>query len=295
MSVELDIKVLRAIHTLSTAGSVTKAAQLLQVTPGAVSYLINKARKATGSALFFRTREGMRPNTLATELSQRYQNMVASFSSEDVGHKNHNRTYIVSTYTLVEFLLALAWESSAERGTELRYVSSDQDETRRLAALRNKEVDIDIGSRLQVDSSIIQVKLFSTEVGMIAHKDHPTIGERFTTADWHENRHALWSRGMHFISDDIEQTQNFRNLFDQQKIFCVSSTSMNAVLLCAYSDTVTRMPVRIGRKLESILPVKLHSLPENLHLTYECFLHYHHSFIKDPVFQQVIKKIQLLL
>lgn len=295
MSVELDIKVLKAVYTLSTAGSVTKAAQVLQVTPGAVSYLINKARKTTGSALFFRTKEGMKPNTLATELSQRYQDIVASLASDDAGAATSNRTFIISTYTLLEFLLAMAWEPSAEPEPGLRYVSSDQDEARRLAALRNKEVDIDVGSRLQVDSSIIQVKLFSTHVGMIARKDHPSIGERFTTQDWHENRHALWSRGMYFVSKDIEQTQSFRNLFDQQTSVCVSSSSLNAVLLCAYSDTVTRMPVHIGRKLETILPVTLYSLPDDLHLTYECYLHYHHSFINDPLFQQMIKKIQRLL
>jgi DNA-binding transcriptional LysR family regulator len=295
MSVELDVKVLRAIDTLSTAGSVTKAAEILQVTPGAVTYLINKARKATGSALFFRTKEGMKPNTLATELSQRYQNMIEAFPPDDTGAANHQRSFIISTYTLIEFLLALAWGPTSEDEAELRYVTSDQDKSRRLAALRNKEVDIDLGSRLQIDSSIIQVKLFTAEVGMIARKDHPTIGERFTIEDWHENRHALWSRGMYFFSDDIEQTQDFHNLFEQQNPACVSSSSLNAVMLCAYSDCVTRMPKNLGSKLESILPVKQHSLPDNLHLTYECYLHYHHSFINDPHFQQVIRKIKSLL
>lgn len=49
---DLDLKVLKAIHILCQSGSVSKTAEILEVTPGAVSYLINKARKATGTSLF---------------------------------------------------------------------------------------------------------------------------------------------------------------------------------------------------------------------------------------------------
>ncbi|WP_159867125.1 MULTISPECIES: LysR family transcriptional regulator [unclassified Raoultella] len=292
MSLELDIKILRAIHTLSTAGSVTKAAEMLQVTPGAVTYLINKARKTTGSALFFRTREGMKPNTLATELSQRYQSMMADYFPEESASSALNRAFIVSTYSLVEFLLALAWGKSAPKEADLSFVSTVGDDTQRLAGLRNKEVDIDIGSRLPVDSAIVQVKLFSSEVGMIARKDHPTINEKFTTKDWHENGHVLWSRGMHFISEDIAQTRDFRNLFDRQNKVWVSSSSLNVTLLCAYTNAISRMPVRIGRKLEAVLPVRIFSLPDDLHMTYECYLHYHQAFANDLTFQRVIERIQ---
>ncbi|ROS15274.1 DNA-binding transcriptional LysR family regulator [Raoultella sp. BIGb0399] len=292
MSLELDIKILRAIHTLSTAGSVTKAAEMLQVTPGAVTYLINKARKTTGSALFFRTREGMKPNTLATELSQRYQSMMADYFPEESASSALNRAFIVSTYSLVEFLLALAWGKSAPKEADLSFVSTVGDDTQRLAGLRNKEVDIDIGSRLPVDSAIVQVKLFSSEVGMIARKDHPTINEKFTTKDWHENGHVLWSHGMHFISEDIAQTLDFRNLFDRQNKVWVSSSSLNVTLLCAYTNAISRMPVRIGRKLEAVLPVRIFSLPDDLHMTYECYLHYHQAFANDLTFQRVIERIQ---
>jgi len=295
MNVELDIKVLRAIYTLSTAGSVTKAAEMLQVTPAAVTYLINKARKTTGSALFFRTREGMKPNTLATELSQRYQGMMQDYFPEESMSSSLSRAFTISTYSLIEFLLALEWGSSVQKGAELSFVPTEENDTRRLAALRNKEVDIDIGSRLPVDSAIVQMKLFSTDVGIIARKGHPSINVRFTTADWHENGHVLWSRGMHFISDDIDQTRNFRILFEQQNKVWISSSSLNVTLLCAYSDAITRMPIRLGRKLESVLPVTLFDLPDNLQMTYECYIHYHHSLSNDQVFQQVIAKIQQAL
>lgn len=292
MNRELDIKVLRAIHTLSTAGSVTKAAEILQVTPAAVTYLINKARKSTGSPLFFRTREGMKPNTLAKDLSLRYQNMMQTYFPEESASSTLTRAFVISTYSLFEFLLALAWGPSAEREAPFNFVAMAGDDMQRLAGLRNKTVDIDIGSRLPADRSIVQLELFSTDVGIIARKDHPSISDIFTTEDWRQNGHVVWSRGMYSISGDIEHTRNFRNLFDQQKTAWAASSLLNVVLLCAYSDAVTQMPVRIARKLESILPVKLLSLPDNLHMTCECYLHYHQSFANDPEFQQVIKDIQ---
>ena len=77
----LDMKVLRAVHTLTQSGSVSRAADILGVTPGPVTYLISKARKATDSALFFRSRRGMAPDTRARELNARYQSFCLEFHS----------------------------------------------------------------------------------------------------------------------------------------------------------------------------------------------------------------------
>lgn len=46
MEYKLDIKMLRTIHTLCACGSVVQTAKILGVSPGAISYTINKARKS---------------------------------------------------------------------------------------------------------------------------------------------------------------------------------------------------------------------------------------------------------
>ncbi|MBU9847079.1 LysR family transcriptional regulator [Rahnella ecdela] len=288
MSIEMDMKVLRAIHLLSTSGSVTKTAEILQVTPGAVSYLINKARKSTGSALFFRTRDGMKPNTLALELSQRYLGVTEQFSEGNMQKSLNERTIVLSTYSLFELLLSITLLNT----TKLTFSRSSHDDAERLMKLRNKEVDVDIGSRLAVDSSIVQLKLFSSDLGALVSKNHPTIKETFTMEDWHQNRHIIWSRGMQFISDNMELTHSFRALFDQQEIAFVASSSLNVTALCAYSDLVILLPLLIGKKVESLFPVKALPLPAEMKMSFECYVHYHHSFAKNENFHQLLSEIQ---
>lgn len=292
MNADLNIKVLRAIYTLNTAGSVTKAAELLQVTPAAVTYLINQARKITGSALFYRTRDGMKPNTLALELCQRYQNIMRDYYPAETVSSSKNRVFIISTYSLFEFYLAITLGRMAHKNAALSFVSIKDSDTQRLADLRNKQIDIDIGERLPVDSSIVQIKLFSTAVGVMTRKDHPSIGDKFNIGDWHSNNHVVWSKGMPFISDDVGHTRQFHNLFNQQKTEWRSSDLLSLTLLCAHSDMVSRMPMCIGNKLESVLPIKIHTLPEELSMTCECYLHYHHSFTNDLIFQEFINNIK---
>ena len=121
MDNQLDMKVLRAIHILSTSGSVTKAAEILQVTPGAVSYLINKARKSTGSALFFRTRSGMKPNTLALELSQRYQNINQDYNVDGSALSPGGRAIVLSTPSILELLLTITLLNNENEQTHLAF------------------------------------------------------------------------------------------------------------------------------------------------------------------------------
>lgn len=288
----LDMKVLKAIHVLSTCGSVTRAAEILQVTPGAVSYLINKARKTTGSALFFRTRTGMEPNTLAKELSRRYQNINHELTPSDSDDAYASRTIVVSTYSLAELILSHAVLNSASTLPMLHFQPQHESENERLIKLRNKEVDIDIGTRLPVDRSIVQIKFIVSDTGVLLNREHPTIKESITLEQWHQSRHAIWTRGMHFFSDDIAQTNQFNELFRGQALSLVASSSLSVATLCALSDLVILMPKIVGNKLEKILPVKWLPAPEELTMHYECFLHYHHSHADNNNLSELITFFQ---
>lgn len=288
----LDIKVLRAIHVLSTCGSVTKAAEILDVTPGAISYLINKARKTTGSALFFRTRTGMEPNNLAKELSQRYQNISLELATPDDENALFNRSMVISTYSLLELILSHSMLNAPSAMPTLHFQPHRDNDNERLIKLRNKEVDIDIGTRLPVDRSIVQIKFLLSDTGILLNKQHPTITDSITMEQWHSSRHAIWTRGMHFYSDSIEHSNRFDELFRQQSISLVASSSLSVATLCAFSDLVILMPETIGRKLETFFPVKWLPAPNELSMHYECFLHYHHSHANNKQMSDLISFFQ---
>jgi len=238
MEYKLDIKMLRTIHTLCACGSVLQTAKILGVSPGAISYTINKARKITGSALFYRSRTGMVPNSLAEELSQKYQKIVKDIDVDNILSVKDKTVFTVSCYSVLELLLSTTLIATTESLPRINFCTSIENDESRIARIRNKEVDIDIGTRLPVNNSIIQLRFFSSGISAIVRHDHPVIGETFTMSDWTQHQHAIWSRGMHLISDNVEQTNRFNALFQTRNVAFVASSTLNLVMLCAHSDLI---------------------------------------------------------
>ncbi|HDW3276991.1 TPA: LysR family transcriptional regulator [Enterobacter hormaechei subsp. xiangfangensis] len=292
MEHKLDIKTLRTIHTLCSCGSVMQTAKLLGVSPGAISYTLNKARKITGSALFFRSRTGMKPGSLAEELSQKYQKIVKDLDLDNVLSATAKNIFNVSCYSVLELLLSTALIDTTEPLPRINFCTSIENDEARIARIRNKELDIDIGTRLPVNTSIIQLKFFSSGISAIVQHNHPVIGDTFSMAEWTQHQHAIWSRGMHLISDNVEQTNRFNALFQTRNVAFVASSTLNLVMLCAHSDLIILLPTVIARNLQPLLPIKVLDVPPELEMSYECYLHYHHSLATNPLLGKLIQHFQ---
>lgn len=284
----LDLKVLKAVHTLCISGSVTNTARLLHVSPGAISYLINKARKATGSALFFRTKNGMEPDIQAKELSALYLSMEQKIENAQLTDNEHARTMIISSYSLVELLLSISVLNDKNKHAPIEFRHQSYDDNERLIKLRNKEIDLDIGTRLPVDTSIVQLKFFAGNAGILASSTHSTIKEKITYQDWESNQHAIWGRGMHYINEDFEKMHRYGEITKNKQIAFTTSSSLNLINLCALSDILVLVPELVGRKLSEIMPVKWYPTPEELGMRYECYIHYHHTMSGNKTMKGLI-------
>lgn len=291
----LDMKVLRAIHILVTCGSVTKTADLLNVSPGAVSYLLNKARQATGSALFIRTRQGMIPDNIAKELSQRYVNIAKELYEHKGGLSLSTREVIICTYSLFEFVISDILSSMDDRPDQLHFTPPEMDDNSRLLRLRSKEIDIDIGTRLSGDRSVGQTLLFSSGLKIMMNKNNPALKEKFTVEDWLRCNHVRWSRRMDFVCDDYRHANRFYELMNQRNISVVSSDSLNMALLCAHTDHVMLMPAAVADLIADKLPIAVLAPPPELEMQFDCYLHYHHSLSNEDKLLEVINAVQTLL
>ncbi|HAV1790286.1 TPA: LysR family transcriptional regulator [Enterobacter hormaechei subsp. xiangfangensis] len=283
----LDIKVLRAVHILCESGSVSKAAEILDVTPGAVTYLINKARKETGSSLFVRSKTGMVPDTVARELSARYLAISNEFSKDETGPVN-NRPMVISAYSLAELLLSLSIFKDENLYPELIFRRQDEDANTRIIKLRNREVDLDIGTQLPADRSINQLHFFAGNAGVLVRRGHPTIKDKVTLKDWQDNIHAVWLHGMHFTNDNFELMHKFNELSQDRNIAFRASSSLNLITLCMLSDILVLVPEVVGRKLTAIMPVDWFVPPKELNMRYECYIHYHSAMSGHEVMKKLI-------
>lgn len=287
----VDIKVLRAVHLLIICGSVTKAAEKLNVTPGAVTYLLNKARRATSSALFFRTKNGMLPDNVAKELSLRYLKFSSEFSEDNQKLSLGDREITISTYALMELLIGIELDESSLSGKILFSPLAMDDDTR-LINLRNREVDIDLGTRLSFDNSIVQSLLFSSKIKVVARKDHPGIRENLSRADWLRANHVVWSRGMHLIFESHFHANEFYEQRSSRNVNCVSSNSLNMLMMAGFTDNLILMPEIIIKSFEDKLPIVSYNLPFDFDIKYECYAHYHGSMAKDERINATLQKLR---
>ena len=292
MTKTLDIKILRVIHLLVTCGSVTKTADILNLSPGAVSYLLNKARKCTNTALFSRTREGMIPDNIAKELSERYLKISQELYDEPETVSLTKRATTISTYSLVELLLSEELTSNNPDNEQLHFTPPEMSDKDRLMRLRSKETDVDIGTRLPGDRSIVQTMLFSSGISILASRNNPIAHGPLTVPTWLNSRHIRWSRRMDFICNDFNHANRFYDLMNERNISVVSSDSLNMVLLCAFTDHVMLMPTAIAKVCERKLPIIAIPPPPELEMQFECYLHYHHSRASETKFVESIDRIQ---
>ncbi|QCT18885.1 LysR family transcriptional regulator [Jejubacter calystegiae] len=284
----IDIKALKAIHILTTCGSVTKTAELLNVSPGTISYILNKARKKTGSALFFRTRNGMAPDNIAKELSQYYQSITNKMKQIPL----ENRSLTISTYSLIELLISAKLNVSGKLPATMKFSAPDFSEEIRLARLRNKEIDLDIGTRLPNDHSIIQIEFMSCDTCIVASKSHPTIKTNFTMSDWESNQHIIWSRSMGLTCNDFQHANRFNELINKRNVAIISSNALNMIALCAYSNYIMLMPTLIIQYFENRLPIRIFTAPPELKMRFDCYLHYHHSLANNARLSSILNEIQ---
>ncbi|NTX77442.1 LysR family transcriptional regulator [Serratia proteamaculans] len=290
MDNSIDLKSLKVIHILTTCGSVTKTAELMGVSPGTVSYYIKKTRQLTGSNLFSRTRRGMIPDGIAKTLSERYVSVMNEMPLKKEILTSYKRSITISTYSLIELALSTSFRSTEAIKSMVQFTSPDVDETSRLNRLLNKEVDIDIGSKLPPNKNIIQIDFISSDIAIIARKHHPVIKDKFTMKNWHESNHIVWSRDMSLVGHDVRHANRFNELINNRSISVVSSSSLNMVVLCSLSDDVMIFPKELASFIEANFDIQIFEVPKELKMRFDCYLHYHHSSAKDADMIDAIEK-----
>ncbi|QBC03421.1 LysR family transcriptional regulator [Enterobacter cloacae] len=276
MKKEIDIKLLNIINTLVVTQSVTKTAQQLKLSPGSISYALKKARSITGAHLFIRTRNGMKPDTTAKELSQRYQkftgnSMPPTFSESATGKNTLN----IMTFTPVEMMLAKIVKESCFWNSDLRFnfFPYDSNSNDRLERIKNGLIDIDIGSKLPADKLVNKIKLFSTPVSLLASQ-HSGLEDTVTLTDWQERKHAVWSVFSDYYCDNVLSSQDVVRYMDERKIAMISASIINMVAFCANSKCIMMIPDYFAHVFTSTFPVKKLSMPPELSLKYDCYFHF---------------------
>jgi DNA-binding transcriptional LysR family regulator len=289
---EIDLRLLRVIHSVVTTGTVTQAAISLKQSPGNISYQLGKARDITGAHLFIRTRDGMKPDATALELSQRYEHFMENSTPQnnDSIHA-HRNSLSINTFSLIEMMLAINVCGSEVEQTSLRYIFNAyiSNPEERLNKLRSNAVDIDIGNKLPADAMITAVKLFTSGVSVLVGEQQYNKKEGFNLRELQASRHAIWSAVPDFYSESIDGAIQTSHFIQSRDIAVISGSMINMVSLCANSNYIMLIPDFFASMLEKAFQVKCLPLPDELDIHYDCYLHYASQLDREP---EILESIQ---
>lgn len=290
----IDLSLLKVISTLVSCGSVTKTAEILNVSPGAISYSLNKARFQTGAHLFIRTRTGMKPDSTALELSLRYQKFNSSLTDKNESESALQREALTfNTFSLVELMLAPGMPQMADDRPLFRHIFRPYTNNvpERIRLLREREIDIDIGSKLPADPMIGKTKLFSSKVAIVASAKNRHIGSEFTLKDWYSHQHAVWSEMVDYYTKDITQSGTVLKHFEARKISVISGSIINMLTFCAATDCIMVVPAYCVPILEKKFDLRSYSMPEEIETWYDCFVHFNLQLVEESTVIDYVHKM----
>jgi DNA-binding transcriptional LysR family regulator len=161
----LDAKLLRLLVTVVDTGSVTAAAQRLDVTQSAVSHLLDKLRSITGDALFTKSGRGIVATARALALAERARTLLLEL--ERFAEKEHfEPAQWQTTFTIAandfqrDTLLPALMQRLRQQapGVSLRVIASDVPTPE---MLRQQHCQLIISPRPPEGSDMVQKRLFA--------------------------------------------------------------------------------------------------------------------------------------
>jgi DNA-binding transcriptional LysR family regulator len=197
---DIDLNLLPALDALLTETSVTGAARRLGLSASAMSRTLARLREATGDPLLVRAGRGLVPTPRAAGLAGRVHDLarearaILSPRRDGLDLQTLDRTFTLraSEGFLAVFAAPLvAAVSEAAPGARLRFAPKPVKDA---AALREGEIDLDIGVIDAAPPEVRATLLFRDRYVGAVRAGHPLLAEPVTAARYAASRHVVVSR-----------------------------------------------------------------------------------------------------
>ncbi|MEV7596377.1 LysR family transcriptional regulator [Kitasatospora sp. NPDC089797] len=237
----MDLNLLRALDALLQENSVTRAAERLGTSPAAVSRMLARLRRAVGDPLLVRAGQGLVPTPRALELRQEVadliraaENVLRPGAGFDPAHLERTFTVQTTDAVLVRMAGPLIGRIRAEApGVDVVCLPETVEGG---PALRQGQVDVEIGVLGQLDPEIRTRPLVTAPVVGVARAGHPLFEGRITARRFAAADHIGVSRRGKRLGP-IDTALAERGL--HRRVAAVVPSHTSAMLLARGSDLVT--------------------------------------------------------
>jgi len=239
----------------------------------------------------------MEPTQIAIELNKTFLTINGILHDSLISVSNpprmNRKSLIVNTHSFFELmLLDMIADNDIFENIRIEFVGDMKKTEEREELIRCKIVEIDIGSKLHNDFSIISERLIKSGYKVIVSREHPSITDRLTIEDWNENKKIRWVNGYINPMIDVGGVGLIEGLFCENDISVVSGSSLSGIITCVNTNALMIVPEFIESFLSKILPIKFFPLPFDSTITSSLYLNYHKTMKTDKHFKTFLAAIR---
>ncbi|WP_318307413.1 LysR family transcriptional regulator [Amycolatopsis solani] len=278
----VDLNLLRVFDALLRDGSVTAAAERLNLSIPATSRALGRLRRAMNDPILVRAGRGMAPTPFALRTAPRVRSLLEEASaliSTEVAIADLERTFTIRINDGVAATLATAAAeatAAAAPGVTLRFVAEGSESAE---ALRDGSIDLDIGVGEHAAPDIHSAVLYRERLVAAVRADSP-LGKhrRPTLAQLCRHPHVSASRRGRARGplDDVLAAAGLH-----RRVAAVVPTSAVAALVVSSSDYVGLLPQRLAEQHGPALGLRWFPVPAELPEV-EVRLSWHARLDADP-------------
>lgn len=280
----IDLNLLKVLHRIHTEGSLTRAAETLNVTQSAVSHMLRRLREILGDPLFVRQGASLVATPLMKGLAGPLHKVLREL--EDVIHgasefdlKSSSRRFTVGMDERLEvFALPSLVAASLPQAPDIELRSVKFSMENMESNLASGAMDIAISAGSFVNPNLFCEKVAGDTLVVIGRTGHPLLkGGRISLKAYLSAEHVSVTGSSGFPSEEelvLSRAGLSRRVRVRTQRYIAAST------IVSRSDLLLTMPVLYGRVVNQAARNTIVALPKRIP-TVDYFMHWHSSSAND--------------
>jgi DNA-binding transcriptional LysR family regulator len=259
MQPSLDLNLLVVLDALLTEGSVTGAAEKLDMSVPAMSRALARIRRMLGDPVFVRAGRGLAPTPRAEALREGTRALVEQAEALLRKTESFDLSKLQRVFTIraddgmVSSLGPLLLEELQHQapGVSIRFSAQGQQD---VVALREGHIDLDIGVISDLGPEIVRQTLLKDKFVAVFRTGHPLEKlNTLTPEHFAQHQHVTVSRrGLLSGPVDVELAK----IGLSRRIQAVTSTFVEALTIASHTDLIATVPDQLTRNMRQDMTIR---------------------------------------
>lgn len=290
----VDLNLLSVFMGVCRTGSITLAAEELNLNQSSVSNAITRFNNVVGQPLFIRAGRGIEPTSLAQDLYHNLTEPMDKIENLLLGASSFNQTISQREFKIIaaDYIIQIFLQPIQEKLTDLplsiifKENSSEAEEMVRLLTLEKADLLIDVAPPLE--GSWEFEKLISDQVVCVVRKGHPRINGSLSKAEYFNEQHVFYSL-KRFNSSALALI--LQETLPDRKMLTEQSSMMSLLATVKNSDAIGLSASHYAEKFAPLFDLQILETPFSTK-PIEFYMVWRKKFNLDPAHKWLRKTVK---